>query len=434
MRDPSRRDHIPYGGTQARAVLRGVGDGWGPDMRSLRWALLVALPAGALTFGSARAQQSVPEQYQPLYSLMQQEVSALGNYAQTLPAGPGGMIFGAELGVADGNRGPALLQASTLPAVELQLDRLKELGVQGVTVAVEYPYYTPADPNYQRYRQFYSAVAADVRARGMALDVEEGAAFAGTPFTPESASVYDGLTVDGLTAGEHQIAQDVIDDMAPDYFTIGRSEPSTEAALTRLKALNDPATFANFVNGVLAGLNRGSTLVGSGEGSWESPEFDARLARDTTVDFIDAHVYPLSQQSVANFEQSASIATQYGKQLVLDETWLYKLAPDEITTANPSNSAKAFQRDAYDFFAPLDQQYLQAITIIAESAGVRYFSPFWSGLFFAYAPFDPDLDAGGFTAVAQAQNQAEAQALQADSFSDTGLFYAELIAAASGGQ
>ena len=404
-------------------------------MKLAQLAVLTALATGALLAGSARAQESVPTQYQALYATLQQEVNGLSSYAQTLPAGPGGMTFGAELGIADGNRGPALLQPGTLQAVTLQLDRLQELGVQGVTVAVEYPLYTPADPNYQAYRQFYSAVAADVRAHGMALDVETGAAFAGTPFSPEPASVYDGLTVASFAAGEHQVARDVIDDMAPDYFTVGGAEPSTEAALTRLKALDDPAIWSGFVSAVLDGLDRGSTQVGSGAGTWESPEFVTRLARDTSVDFIDTHIYPLSQQTVTNFVQMAAIARQYSKLLLLNETWLYKATPGELANGTPVATAAAiFQRDSYDFFAPLDQQYLSAIVSIAESAGVRYFSPFWSNFFFAYVPYDPVLDAQGYAAVASAEQRAEFAALQSDSFSDTGLTYAGLIAAANGGQ
>lgn len=395
--------------------------------------LAVAMLSGLGAGGAAHAQSGVPPAYQQLYSDTQAGLDALTSHLGTLPAPAAGtMTFGAELGVADGNRGADLLQPQALAGVALALDRLQELGVQGVTITVPYPLYTPADPNYDGYRRFYQGVAALVRQRGMTLDVEAGVVFANTPFSAAGVS-YAGLTLPAYARADHAMVQKIIDDLSPDYLSIS-SEPSTSATLLGLSQINDPAVNAAFVGSVLDGVQRGTTLLGAGAGTWESPEFVQRLAA-TSLDYIDLHVYPLTAQTVANLGKMAAIARQAGLPLVLDEAWLYKATAQELGNGTPVAATPAiFKRDPYSFWAPLDQEFLYDLSTLAQNLGVRYFSPFWSGYFFAYLDDDPADEALSYAEQTALFDQAEVQALLNDTFSDTGLYYAGLIAAANGAQ
>lgn len=93
------------------------------------------------------------------------------------------MIFGAELLPANANRGPDLLKPESIEGVKIYLDRLKELGIQGVTIAINYPLYLQGFNRYHEYVEFYKQVAEEVRTRGMKLDVEAGVIFSGTHFS-----------------------------------------------------------------------------------------------------------------------------------------------------------------------------------------------------------------------------------------------------------
>lgn len=84
---------------------------------------------------------------------------------------------------ANANRGPDLLKPESIEGVKIYLDRLKELGVQGVTIAVSYPLYLQGFDRYQEYVEFYKQVAEEVRSQGMKLDVEAGVIFSETVFS-----------------------------------------------------------------------------------------------------------------------------------------------------------------------------------------------------------------------------------------------------------
>src|SRR3990172_4829678 len=65
------------------------------------------------------------------------------------------------------NIGEPLFREQTWPAVILNLDRLQQLGVRGVKVAVKYPVLIPSFPRSADYLEFYRRVGQEVRRRNL---------------------------------------------------------------------------------------------------------------------------------------------------------------------------------------------------------------------------------------------------------------------------
>lgn len=319
--------------------------------------------------------------------------------------GPGGTdrgstVFGGHLLVANGNRGEALLAPATLDAVDVFLTRFAQLGMGGVTLTISFPMLRADYPRSADYLSFYEQVAAKVRARGLTLAVELNAPFSGTVF---STLVFEkgSLDLDGFVAGQRQMAQTIIDHLAPDYLSVF-NEPDTFSHNLGLP-LDDPATATRVVRGVLDGLDRRQTKIGAGTGTWSTPEFVAQFVTATSIDFVSLHLYPVNAGVVDNLERMVSAADGAGKAVVIDEAWLYKTAPgDAAASSNVAAAPTVFVRDSYSFFQPLDQTFLELTAAYARQHDVAYVSPFWTGLFFSYLDVG---DLSGDLTYAQASRQ-----------------------------
>jgi len=180
----------------------------------------------------------------------------------------------AELLAANGNRGAELLEPGEFAGAIKYLNRLDELGVGGVTVAIGYPLFTPSFPRYQEYVSFYRRIAGEVRKRGMKLDVEALVLFANTPFSPIKWD-FTGLTLERYKAEALQMDQAIIKEVAPDYLDIG-AEPDTAARLLGMPELGTPTVFADYARYISSGLVKGSTLVFLGAAGPGVPEIDGR--------------------------------------------------------------------------------------------------------------------------------------------------------------
>lgn len=316
-----------------------------------------------------------------------------------------------------------MLDPRTMPAVRLYLDRLQELGVQGVTIPIGYPLYTPDFPRYQEYVQFYKQVAHEVRIRGMTLAVESSALFANTEFSTLHVD-YSGLTLEKFEKERKQMITAIIQDVSPDYLNLG-AEPDTQVQLLGLRELGNPVKYTEYVNYILNGLDRRSTKIGAGIGTWGKLEYAKSLAANTTLDSIHIHVYPIYRDFLQKILTISEIAHQHGKHVVMDEAWLLKSerpSGEGSVAASPEN----FRRDAFSFWAPLDQKFLEIITKSAGLAQIDYISPFWTQFFFAYLNYDSRNANLPFGQVSSLANRAAASNLSADTFSSTGEFYGQL--------
>lgn len=391
-------------------------------MSGLFLVTLIMLPyASALPVVNQEAQ--VPQEYQELYSTLKTSLDSFSaNLSALSPIGSGSPILGAELLPANSNRGDALLASDAMKSVTLYLDRFKELGVGGVTFPVGYPLYTPSFPRYSDYVQFYKEVVQEVRKRGMMVEIESSVLFANSPFSPITFD-YSKLTFQQFEAQRKQMISAIIQDLQPDYLDLG-SEPGTQYALTGYSEFNSPDAYTAYVNYILNGLNRGSTKLGAGSGTWNGPEYVENLAGNTNLDFIAVHVYPIVGPCLQRILTFTNIAKQHGKRTVMDEAWLYKVGT--LRTTSIAANTDVFRNDAFSFWAPLDQEFLASMVTAAKTAGIDYISPFWSTLFFSYIDYDSTTATLSYGDVTGALNRAASQNILNDQFSSTGLFYKQV--------
>ncbi len=365
----------------------------------------------------------IPPEFQSLYTELGTSMTA---FDQSFDASgtqyP--VTFAAELLPANSNRGTALLDPQTLQGVRVNLDHLQALGVRGVTIAVSYPLLTPDFPRSAEYLAFFKTVATEVHRRGMKLDVENGPIFP-PPFSSLPVS-YAGLTFEKFKASKRQMVETIVNEIQPDYLDLG-AEPDTEAAITRIREINTPQGYADFVNSILQGLNRGSTKIGAGSGSWGSTEMVRSLAANTSLDFIALHIYPVTRHALQNAVAMADLAHQYNKRVILDEAWLYKTSANEPPTSIAANS-EIFRRDAYSFWAPLDQKFLSIIAQLAHTKNIEYVSVFWTTNLFAYLDYAPQLQTIPYNDLMAQKNAQAAKNMLAGKFSTTGEFYRRLSA------
>ena len=389
----------------------------------------ILLASGALSlFGGVRGSPDVPSEYQQLYSFLEATLNAFDPYLNSRDTGAHyPVIFGAELLPANSNRGTELFAPQTMQAVILYLDRLQELGVQGVTIPIGYPLYTPDFPHYQDYVQFYRQVVQEVRKRGMTLAVESSAIFANTEFSKLQVD-YSGLTFEKFEAERKQMIATLIRDIKPDYLNLG-AEPDTQYQLLGLRELSSPEKYTEYINYVLTGLERGNTKIGAGIGTWGNLEYVRSLASQTTLDSIHVHVYPIYGNDLQNILTISDIARQYGKRIVLDEAWLSKV--EKPTGGGVASAPEIFRRDAFSFWAPLDQRFLAVIAKSARVAQIDYISPFWTQYFFGYVDYTSSNADLSFKDLAAMVNQVAYSNILAGQFSSTGEFYRQITSGSS---
>jgi hypothetical protein len=350
-----------------------------------------------------------------LYRTLASRLDAIA--ASLPPATPTTTKFGAELLPANGNAGEALLTPQAMQAVALYLDALQGLGVQGVSLQISDPLLAPDFPRSDEYLQFFKAVAAEVRARGLLLLVETGPVFAGTE--------YSSVQVGGRWPANEAYFRDrgaqivrIATEVRPDYLSMG-NEPQTEQMLTGLRFTLDE--YVAFLQRTAAAVPRGATKLGAGTGTWEDPAWARRIVAEVPVDFLDLHLYPLSNgrtdyvQRLVDLTREARAA---GKEVLVGESWLYKVTDAEVQQGGAI--ATRFARDYYDFWAPLDARFVDVIGRLAAREGVTYVSFFWSKYLFAYLPFTPDAPSRPAQDLIRASNQAALDAMRRQVISPAG--------------
>jgi len=334
----------------------------------------------------------------------------------------GSPIFGAELLPANSNRGAALLSPNTMQAVTLYLDRLKELGVGGVTFPVGFPLYTPSFPNYSAYVQFYKQVVQEVRKHGMVVEIESSVLFTNSAFSPITFD-YSTLTFQQFELQRKEMVLALIQDLQPDYLDLG-AEPDTQYRLTGFTEFTSPESYTAYVNYILDGLNRGNTKLGAGSGTWVGDAYVQSLAMNTSLDFIALHVYPIVGPTLQRLLTFSNIAKQYGKRVVLDEAWLYKVGT--LQAQSIASNTDVFRNDVFSFWAPLDQEFLGAMVSAAKVEGIDYISPFWTLQFFDYLNYTSDTATLSYQDLAAMLGKVASQNVLNNQFSTTGIFYGQL--------
>src|ERR1700686_2343616 len=255
----------------------------------MRSAVFVSL---LLIQGVAYAQPaSVPAEYRAMVSQFDKTLRPLEKQFQKAARAGRRPVYAAELLPANGNRGVELLDLHALQGTRVWLTRFAQLGIRGVVFAVPYPLLMRTYPGSSMYLSFYRRVVSEARGRGMTVEIESSVVFANSPFSPVRWD-YSKSSVEQLMRDRREMIGTIVRELAPDYLDIG-AESDTEARLTGKRELNDPARYAQYLAGILSGLDRGKTKIGAGVGTWSSPDFVSREVF-LPLDFIALHMYPVS--------------------------------------------------------------------------------------------------------------------------------------------
>ncbi len=413
-----------------------------PAGARLLTALCLATGAAALAFGQSAIP---PASFRDLYVSHQQKLEAFDRKVTAQWNGQKSpVLWGAELLMANCNRGRALLEPAAREGILEEIAGLQALGVKAVTVCIGFPIlYEPfyrfnGDPeDYARFIKFYRELAAEIHRRGLKLIVESSVLFPGS-YSRESgfklAAYYRTLTGRQLADGRARNVVAIAREARPDFLNTG-SEPDTQGKITGKLFLQDPGLYADMIAYFVRQLRQAGLSdipIGAGIGTWQ-PRGEAYLKAllATGIDYLDLHVYAINRNYLDNAITYADMAQAAGKKVAMSEAWLLKTRDSELGGVSTTSDPSTFARDVYSFWAPLDQRFLGALIKYAYWKHLLYFSPFWSRYFWSYVDHEGAGDRGNADQVLQEATIAARAAMRRKGLSSTGEFYRDAIAGAA---
>lgn len=350
--------------------------------------LLFAMILFACVSPSRAQEAAVPKSYHDLYQSLDAKLTlaAQGFGKPDMGYQP---AFGVELTTANGNRGLQLLEPRVRQGVCANLDAFQALGVSGVTVAACYPMFLKDFPNWADYLAFYKFVMAEAGQRHLKVLFKIGEAFRDPVHGHlPVGEFYKNLTPERFMRQKREMIETALRELQPDYLTVA-NEPDTSAMNTSLDF--SPHHFIQYVKAFTKGLPRGKTKIGAGAGTWSPLTYWTRLAKDTDVDYLDMHIYPVNHDFLTHRPlEVADLAAKNGKSLVIGEGWLYKSRDGELGK-HGLGYVELYSRDVFSFWAPLDSKFIGNLVQYSRAHRVEYMSLFWVQYLFGYVDYTPAL-------------------------------------------
>ena len=326
-------------------------------------------------------------------------------------------MFAATLSDADGNNGPELSSPNYLQGVLNQLQELKALGVQAISVPIEFPIlYEPfygSQAAMQPYLTFYENVAQAVKAAGLKLIVDNEELFSNDTAAgwTNMNAFYAPLTWAEYMAGRATMAATIVQYLHPDYLSLA-NEPDTEAAQTGQQNVLNPVDAAAMIAGEIVAVDAQALLdlspppqLGAGFGTWLSSTGSSSLLDFLTeyvalpLDYIDIHIIPVNTVDGASYIGNslvvANAAAAVGKPMSVGQSSLSKSLASEWDVLG-IDVIRA--RGPFSFWAPLDADFLQTMHNLAGVTNMLYVASQLPIYFFAYQTY------GGTTANGGAAN------------------------------
>ena len=305
------------------------------------------------------------------------------------------VLFTANLYDADANGGPQVVANNNcLTDVEVQLQELKAMGVQGVMVQVGFPMlYAPffsSQSQYQQFVTFYENVAAAVRAQGLKLLVDSEALRNGTVLAGwDTGPFYASLNWAQYQQARAQTAVVVAQTMQPDYMVL-LEEPDSEATNSGQSDVNTVAGATSMLSLMLSSLQQAGVSgvkLGAGVGIW-LPQYEQFIQSflSLPVDFIDMHASDINYDVLPNALTIASMAAAAGKPVTHGQAWLRKVADGELPFLSDD---QILARTPYSFWAPLDAYYVQTMENLAYFTQMSFLNVYQSLYFWAYLSYGP---------------------------------------------
>jgi hypothetical protein len=366
----------------------------------------------------------------------------------------------------DGSKGPTLYGAELIPAdnyvnftsntyytqsVIPFLDRLEALECRCVKFQLGFPvlhepFWTGwVVPNgygqnkFAALRTQYERLVADCHVRGINviaqsqhMDLARGAAWnvAGYYATLNWAQYQAARKANVLAAAAIGLTAD-------DYLVV-QSEPDNEALNTGQSSLVNVTADGLMIQDIVTAIAAAGLdvpAIAAGCGSWYASyiEHVQMLCTLLLVDVIDLHIYPITPAAIggshwARLITLADMALAAGKGVGCSESWLNKVGAAEAGTL-PNDVA--FARSVYSFWELLDEAFRAAMVELGHALRFEYQSASFPRQFLANVPYTV-----GPVTPAQLEaleNQATAAAIQAGTFTHSGLDYKRLIEPAAAG-
>lgn len=373
----------------------------------LALCLILAVGSALRAADPPAAPAAPPAAFQSIYKQLDATLGQAEGFLKAHPADPQNKpVFNVELLVASGQRAGDLLLPRTWPGVTVTLNRLKSLGVGGVTVQIPYPLLLEEYPRYAELRAFEKRLAGEVHRQGFKLTVKMGAFFPQKEFSQNEAS-YSGLTLAKLQDGMARQGAWITHEMKPDFLNI-ISEPDTMGHNTGVELT--PEAFRDLVNRVVEAARQPGVRIGAGTGSWNPPRYMELLATETKLDSLDLHVYPIQRGWLTErIPAVAELARKNGKGLTMSECWLYKAGgSDLLGSNNVAASTELFARDAWSFWMPLDERFVRDVAAYAKLYNMEYCSFFWMRNLYGYLDYTPEAARMGPARIYQELNKVAA--------------------------
>jgi hypothetical protein len=359
------------------------------------------LLAGSLAFSQSPA---VPCTYSDLYTTLQGQIAAFDTTVSSQWNGTRPPVaFSGELLLANANLGTELLAPGAYNNAVTDLNRLQALGVKAVTVNIAFPILLPSffqwngDPgDYNSFVNFYKQLAIQIHGMGMQMIVKSNPIFP-PGYAPWScdppvtglnvAGYYSTLTNSQYIYNRSQTILNIAQLVKPDYISVA-TEPDTEATVTGKSFLDTPSGYASMVGYMLSQLSAAGVSgipLGAGLGTW-LPNASAYIQAlgALSLNYIDLHIYAVNFGWFNDAITLASQAQSMGKQVAISEAWLQKERDSEYSTINALTNCTIFSRDSFSFWAPLDQQFLLALTKFSFWKQAMFLSPYWTKYFYSY--------------------------------------------------
>ena len=306
------------------------------------------------------------------------------------------VIYAAALLSASRYNGSKLLDPSFRAGNSLILNRLADLGVQGIVLQINYPLLTSSfTTDAPAYLTAFGEIADEIRALGLKVIVEHNVLLPGYALL-DPASYYS--TLDKKRFGQENYAEvlDIVEQVNPDYLSLVTEPGTFESVLHLQMSVADwRAYVAGIVNQLAVDVPDRTTKLGAGSGTWETSNYVTNFASIKGLDYIDIHSYPLTN-NVTDYLKLLETwpelvrAINPSLEIISSETWLYKVQASEL--GREPTTPIFLARDVYNFWESLDSQFLDVLTIIAHKNDYAVIAPFWSTYFFAYLDYnDPSL-------------------------------------------
>ncbi|MEZ4770606.1 MAG: hypothetical protein R2844_19560 [Caldilineales bacterium] len=318
--------------------------------------------------------------------------------------------YAASLTFANSNMGPDLLTPWNMQNLEVELDRLTEIGVNTINVSIGYPLLTPAfhtylasvnssyDKTVEDYVDFYAAAIAKIRARSARPDRTRHHAarlFLGEPVPVFRHPQGDGAKRDPTTTHGRASAgePDHSDRTGPRL-----ADPAKRTGNVQRGVRPNPGRAAGHA-GAMAGVSRRRSQslprpqqqAGRGRGVWEDEEYIDLFAPMAALDFIDLHIFPARSTQINYFDEvlaRSDLVSSYdsSKTITLGQAWLYKATADELAAIGVI-SPEVLSRDVFSYWQPLDSTFLELFNQVARAKQFETITPWGTWYFFSYLDY-----------------------------------------------